>query len=159
MTISVGDRIPEASLQVMGENGPGPVTTDELFAGKTVALFAVPGAFTPTCSAKHLPGFIDKADAIKAKGVDAIVCVSANDVFVMDAWGKAQNAGDTVVMAADGDAGFAKALGLDMDTKAFGGPRSKRYSMVVKDGVVSALNVEDGGDFAVSDADTLLGQL
>lgn len=159
MAISVGDRIPEASLQVMGASGPEPKTTAELFGGKTVALFAVPGAFTPTCSAKHLPGFVKSADAIKGKGVDDVVCVAVNDVFVMDSWGKDQGAGGKVIMAADGDAAFTEALGLTMDTGGFGGRRSKRYSMLVEDGVVKQLNLEEGGGFEVSSAEVLLGQL
>ncbi len=159
MTISVGDRIPEATLQVMGANGPEPKTTAELFKGRRVALFAVPGAFTPTCSAKHLPGFVQNADAIKSKGVDDIICVSVNDSFVMGAWGKDQKTDGKVTMAADGAGAFSKALGLTMDTGAFGGMRSKRYSMLVNDGVVSKLNIEDGGGFGVSSAETLIGQL
>jgi peroxiredoxin len=159
MTISVGDRIPDATVQVMGASGPEPKTTADLFKDRRVALFAVPGAFTPTCSAKHLPGFVKSADAIKAKGVDAIVCLSVNDAFVMDAWGKDQGASGKVIMAADGAGAFSKALGLTMDTGAFGGVRSKRYSMLVEDGVVKTLNLEEGGGFGVSSAETLLGQL
>ncbi|MGD2132972.1 MAG: peroxiredoxin [Maricaulaceae bacterium] len=159
MAIAVGDKLPESALQIIGPNGAEPKSTGDVFAGRKVALFAVPGAFTPTCSAKHLPGFVQQADAIKAKGVDDIICVSVNDSFVMDAWGKAQGADGKVTMAADGDGAFAKALGLDMDTKAFGGVRSKRYSMLINDGVVEKLNVEEGGGFEVSDAETLLGQL
>lgn len=159
MTIAPGAKIPDGVLQVMGPNGPEPKSTADLFAGRTVALFALPGAFTPTCSAQHLPGFVQNADAIKAKGVDEIVCLSVNDVFVMDAWGKAQGASGKVTMAADGNGAFAKALGLDFDTAGFGGVRSKRYSMLVKDGVVESLNLEEGGGFDVSSAETLLGQL
>ena len=144
----------------MTSEGPNKVSTDDVFKGKTVALFAVPGAFTPTCSAKHLPGFVEKADEIKAKGVDTIACLSVNDVFVMDAWGKSQNAGDDVVMLADGNGDFAKATGLVMDGTGFGmGTRSQRFSMIVKDGVVSELNVEAPGEFQVSSADYILGQL
>jgi peroxiredoxin len=159
MTISVGDHIPDATVQVMGASGPEPKTTADLFKDRRVALFAVPGAFTPTCSAKHLPGFVKNADAIKAKGVDAVVCLSVNDAFVMDAWGKDQGAAGKVIMAADGAGALSKALGLTMDTGAFGGVRSKRYSMLVEDGVVKTLNLEDGGGFGVSSAETLLGQL
>ncbi len=160
MTIKVGDTLPEATFMTPSAEGPQPRTTAQVFGGKTVALFAVPGAFTPTCSARHLPGFLDKAQDLKAKGVDAIACVSVNDVFVMDAWAKSQNAGDTILMLADGNGGFAKALGLEMDASKFGmGPRSQRYSMVVKDGVVETLNVEDGGAFEVSSADYMLAQV
>lgn len=160
MTLSVGDRLPEANFMTMTADGPTKLSTDDVFAGKTVALFAVPGAFTPTCSAKHLPGFVEKASEIKAKGVDTIACVSVNDVFVMDAWGKSQNAGEDVVMLADGNGEFAKATGLEMDGSGFGmGTRSQRFSMIVKDGVVSELNVEAPGEFKVSSADHILGQL
>ena len=160
MTLSVGDRLPEATFMTMTADGPNKLSTDDVFKGKTVALFAVPGAFTPTCSAKHLPGFVEKADEIKAKGVDTIACVSVNDVFVMDAWGKSQNAGDDVVLLADGNGDFAQAIGLVMDGTGFGmGTRSQRFSMIVKDGVVSELNVEGPGEFKVSSADHILGQL
>jgi len=160
MTLSVGDRLPEASFMTMTADGPTKLTTDDVFKGKTVALFAVPGAFTPTCSAKHLPGFVEKADEIRSKGVDTIACLSVNDVFVMDAWGKSQNAGDDVVMLADGNGDFAKAIGLEMDGSGFGmGTRAQRFSMIVKDGVVSELNVEAPGEFKVSSADHILGQL
>lgn len=160
MTISVGDRIPAAALTQMGAEGPKPVSTEELFSGRKVAVFAVPGAFTPTCSAKHLPGFVEQADAIRAKGVDAIVCVAVNDVFVMDAWGKSQNVGDKVTMLADGSGQFAKALDVELDLVGRGlGVRSRRYSMIVDDGVVTSLNLEEGGGFEVSDAGTLLSQL
>lgn len=160
MTIKVGDKIPAATLTAMGADGPGPVSTDELFSGKKVAVFAVPGAFTPTCSAKHLPGFVSHADAIKSKGIDAIACIAVNDVFVMDAWGKSQDVGDKVAMLADGSGQFAKALDLELDLVERGlGVRSRRYSMVVEDGTVTRLNLEEGGGFEVSDAATLLGQL
>ena len=160
MTIAVGDKLPDVKLMKAGESGPEPVQTADYFAGKKVALFSVPGAFTPTCSAKHLPGFVEKASEIKAKGVDTIACVSVNDVFVMDAWGKSQNAGEDVVMLADGNGEFAKAAGLEMDGSGFGmGTRSQRFSMIVKDGVVSELNVEAPGEFRVSSADHILGQL
>lgn len=160
MTIKVGDRLPAAQFMTMTADGPRPITTDEVFKGKTVALFAVPGAFTPTCSAKHLPGFRDHKADFAAKGVDAIACVSVNDVFVMGAWAKDQNVGDSVILLADGNGEFTKALGLEMDGTKFGmGLRSQRYSMVVKDGVVESLNVEDGGEFRVSSADYMLAQL
>ncbi|MGE0829428.1 MAG: peroxiredoxin [Hyphomonadaceae bacterium] len=157
--IKVGDRVPEATFTSPGEDGPKPVTTNDLFAGKTVAFFAVPGAFTPTCSAKHLPSFREKAAELKAKGVDTIACTSVNDVFVMKAWAKDQNAGD-IVMLADGNGAFAKALGLTFDGSKFGmGERSQRYSMIVKDGVVKELNVEAPGEYKVSSAEYMLGQL
>lgn len=158
--IKVGDKLPEASFVAGTKDGPKPMTSSEIFDGKTVALFAVPGAFTPTCSVKHLPGFRDKAAEFKAKGVDQIVCTSVNDAFVMGAWGKDQNVGEDILMLADGNGAFATALGLEMDATGFGmGHRSKRYSMLVKDGVVKELNVEQGGEFKVSSADYLLGQL
>ena len=160
MSIKVGDKLPEATFTVMGPDGPKPVTTEELTKGKTVALFAVPGAFTPTCSAKHVPGYKAHVADLKAKGVDTIACVSVNDVFVMNAWGKDQGVGEDIVMLADGNGAFTKAIGLELDASRFGmGPRSQRYSMVVKDGVVKELNVEDGGEFRVSAADYMLAQL
>jgi glutaredoxin/glutathione-dependent peroxiredoxin len=160
MTIKVGDKIPSATLTTMTAEGPKPVTTDELFKGKKVVLFAVPGAFTPTCSAKHLPGFVQNADAIKAKGVDTVACVAVNDPFVMAAWGKDQKTEGKVTMLADGSAKFADALGTVLDLTERGlGKRSARYSMIVEDGVVKALNLEQGGAFEVSDAGTILKQL
>jgi len=160
MTIKVGDTLPDATFMTMTADGPAPVTTDDVFKGKKVALFAVPGAFTPTCSARHLPGFKDHAGDLKAKGVDVIACVSVNDVFVMGAWGKSQEVGDAVTMLADGNGAFTTALGLELDGSKFGmGKRSQRYSMVVNDGVVETLNVEEGGDFKVSSADYMLAQL
>jgi len=160
MTIKVGDTLPEATFMTMTADGPAPVTTDDVFKGKKVALFAVPGAFTPTCSARHLPGFKDHAGDLKAKGVDLIACVSVNDVFVMGAWGKSQEVGDAVTMLADGNGAFTTALGLELDGSKFGmGKRSQRYSMIVNDGVVETLNVEEGGDFKVSSADYMLAQL
>jgi peroxiredoxin len=160
MTIKVGDSIPEATLIKATDAGPTPVTTAELFGGRTVALFSVPGAFTPTCSAKHLPGFVSNADTIKAHGVDEIVCLSVNDAFVMRAWGQSANAGENVTMLADGSADFAKALGLEADFSKFGmGIRSQRFSMLVKDGVVTQLNIEEPGAFAVSSAEHLMSQL
>ena len=160
MTIKVGDKIPSVTLRVMSADGPTEVSTDELFGGKKVVLFALPGAFTPTCSAKHLPGYVQQADAIRGKGGDSIACISVNDAFVMNAWGKDQGVGDKIVMVADGSADFAQAIGLELDVTARGmGIRSRRYSMVIEDGVVSSLNVEEAGKFEVSDADTVLGQL
>ncbi len=160
MAIKIGDSLPKATFMTMTAEGPGPVTTDQLFGGKRVALFAVPGAFTPTCSAKHLPGFKEHAADLKAKGVDTIACVSVNDMFVMKAWAKDQGITDEVLMLADGNGDFTKALGLEMDGSKFGmGLRSQRYSFVAKDGVVEKLNVEEGGDFKVSSADYMLAQL
>ncbi|MFC4347456.1 peroxiredoxin [Kordiimonas lipolytica] len=160
MTIQLGDKIPAATLTTMTADGPGPVSTQEFFEGRKVVLFSVPGAFTPTCSAKHLPGFVEHADEILAKGVDAIACVSVNDVFVMNAWGKSAGVEDKVVMLADGNAEFAKALGLEMDASGFGmGTRSKRFSMIVEDGTVTQLNIEEPGAFQVSSAEHALTQL
>ncbi|HLZ85024.1 MAG TPA: peroxiredoxin [Caulobacteraceae bacterium] len=160
MTIKAGDTVPSATFTTFGPDGPRPITTDELLKGKTVALFAVPGAFTPTCSAKHLPGFKANAADLKAKGVDTIACVSVNDVFVMKAWGESQGVGDDVLMLADGNGDFTRAVGLELDASRFGmGPRSQRYSMIVKNGVVSELNVEQGGEFKVSSAEYMLAQL
>ena len=158
MTIATGDKIPNVSLKVMGANGPEDVTTEALFAGKKVVLFAVPGAFTPTCSEAHLPGFVVKADDIKAKGVDSIICMAVNDVFVMDAWGKAQNA-ENLTMLADGNGEFAQALGLEMDGTGFQmSNRSKRFALIANDGVVELLNVDAKG-FDVSSAETILAAL
>lgn len=160
MAIKIGDSLPKATFMTMTAEGPAPVTTDQLFGGKRVALFAVPGAFTPTCSAKHLPGFKEHAADLKAKGVDTIACVSVNDMFVMKAWAKDQGITDEVLMLADGNGDFTKALGLEMDGSKFGmGLRSQRYSFVAKDGFVEQLNVEEGGDFKVSSADYMLAQL
>jgi peroxiredoxin len=159
MTIKVGDRIPDVKLVKATDSGPEAVQSGAYFAGKKVALFAVPGAFTPTCSAKHLPGYVDKAAELKAKGVDEIVATSVNDAFVLGAWNKAGGSSD-VTMLADGNGDFAEALGLTMDGSGFGmGKRSQRYSMIVDDGVVSELNVEAPGDFSVSSAEHLLAQL
>ena len=158
--IKVGDKIPSATLMQMKDGGPKPVTTDQLFAGKKVALFALPGAFTPTCSAKHLPGFIQNSDALKEKGIDAIACVSVNDAFVMGAWGEQQKAGDKVMMLADGNGDFTRALGLELDATKFGmGKRSQRFSMVVDNGMVAQLNVEAPGAFEVSSADHMMALL
>ena len=160
MTIGVGDKIPSATLTTMGADGPAPLTTDEIFAGKKVVMFAVPGAFTPTCSAKHLPGFVAAAGDIKAKGVDTIACLSVNDPFVMGAWAKDQGTGDDVLMLADGSAAFTSALDTVLDLTERGlGVRSRRYSMIVDDGVVSQINLEEGGGYEVSDAGTILNQL
>lgn len=159
MTIETGHSVPDATFMTMGEDGPAPMSSSDLFAGKRVVLFAVPGAYTPTCSAKHLPGFKYHAEALKAKGVDTVACTSVNDVFVMDAWGKAQEAGD-VVMLADGNGDFAKAIGLEMDASGFGmGTRSQRYAMVVNDGTVEHLFVEGPGEFKVSSAEHVLENL
>ena len=160
MSIAVGSRIPETTFTRMGPEGPAPITTKDVFVGKKVVLFSVPGAFTPTCSKKHLPGYIKEADAIKAKGVNTIACMAVNDVFVMDAWGKAAGAGDKVLMLADGNAEFTKKLGLEMDASKYGmGLRSKRFSMIVEDGVVKELNVEAPGEFNVSSAEATACQL
>lgn len=160
MTISVGDKIPNATVMVATNDGPAKTDTNELLGSGKVALFSVPGAFTPTCSAQHLPGFVDQADQLKAKGIDKIVCMSVNDAFVMQAWGKAHNADDKVTMMADGNGDFAKALGLELDAKGFGmGQRSQRFSAVITNGVVETMNVEEGGAFEVSSADHMLGQL
>lgn len=160
MALKVGDKVPGATFTTWGADGPKPVSTDELFKGKTVALFAVPGAFTPTCSAKHLPSFKTHAADLRAKGVDTIACLSVNDVFVMHAWGEDQKVGDDVLMLADGNGDFTKAAGLEMDAGRFGmGTRSQRFSLVAKDGVVTELNVEQGGEFKVSSAEYMLAQL
>jgi glutaredoxin/glutathione-dependent peroxiredoxin len=158
--IQIGEKLPAHSFTVPGADGLKKMSTDEIFAGKTVALFAVPGAFTPTCSARHLPSFRDKAGEFKAKGVDVIACTSVNDGFVMGAWAKDNAIADSILMLADGNADFARAVGLDNDSSAFGmGTRSKRYSMLVVDGVVRELNVETPGEYKVSSAEYLLGQL
>ncbi len=162
MTIKVGDRLPDTGFTVMTAEGPAKKPTGEFFAGKKVALFALPGAFTPTCSAKHVPGFVANYAALKAKGVDEIACVSVNDAFVMGAWGKDQKSDGFVHMLADGNGDFTRALGLEMDGTKFGmGKRSQRYSMIVEDGVVKSLNIEAPGAFEVSSAEYLLssGQL
>ena len=161
MTVQIGDRIPSANLTLATAEGPRPVSTDEFFRGRKVALFAVPGAFTPTCSARHLPGFAEKLEDIRGKGVDQVACVSVNDAFVMRAWGDSQGVDqDSIAMLADGNGDFTRAVGLVMDAKGFGmGERSQRYSMIVDDGVVTQLNVEQGGEFRVSSAEHLLTQL
>jgi len=160
MSIKVGDKVPSANFMTMGADGPEPMTSEQLFSGNRVALFAVPGAFTPTCSAKHLPGFKEQAQALRGKGIDTIACTSVNDVFVMGAWGQEQSVGDDVVMLADGNGDFAEALGLVLDAQGFGmGQRSQRYSMVVNDGVIETLNVDEGGEFKISSADYMLENL
>ena len=158
--IKVGDRLPDVQFNVPTSDGMKQMRTADIFGGKMVALFAVPGAFTPTCSARHLPSFREHASALKDKGIDAIACTAVNDHFVMSAWAKDQNVVDDIVMLADGSGDFAKAVGLDADFSKFGmGPRSKRYSMIVKDGVVQSLNVEEAGEYKVSSAEHMLSQL
>jgi peroxiredoxin len=160
VAIKVGERVPSVTLMQMKGGAPQPVKTDDFFAGKKVALFALPGAFTPTCSAKHLPGFKQRAHEIRDKGIDLIGCVSVNDAFVMRAWAEDQAVGEDIVMLGDGSGDFTRALGLEMDATGFGmGKRSQRYSMIVDDGVVTELNVEAPGEFKVSSADYLLAQL
>jgi peroxiredoxin len=159
MTIQIGDRIPAATLNTLND-GVQAIRSDELFKGKTVVLFSVPGAFTPTCSAKHLPGYVDKLAELKAKGVDTVACMAVNDAFVMDAWAKSQNVPAEIVMLADGNASFARSLGLELDATAFGmGLRSKRFALVAKDGVVTHLHVEAPGEFRVSSAEAVLAVL
>lgn len=160
MTIKVGDSIPQASFVKATADGPQPVESDSFFKGRKIALFSVPGAFTPTCSARHLPGFVEKADELKAKGIDEVACTAVNDAFVLKAWADSAGAADKVTMLADGNGAFAKAVGLDMDASKFGmGQRGQRYSMLVEDGVVTQLNVEEPGAFNVSSADYMLEHL
>lgn len=160
MTIQQGDQMPAGTFKTMTREGPQNVTTDQLFAGKKVVLFSVPGAFTPTCDARHLPGFVQHAAAIKAKGVDTIACTAVNDVFVMNAWGKASLVEDKVLMLADGNGDYARALGLEMDARGFGmGVRGKRFALIVENGVATGVFVEGPGEFAVSGAEHVLGQL
>jgi len=160
MSIKAGERMPAGTFKRMTREGPKDLTTEELFKGKRVVLFSVPGAFTPTCDAKHLPGFVQLADQILAKGVDTIACMAVNDVFVMNAWGKASSVGDRILMLADGNGDYARALGLEMDGTKFGmGMRGKRFAVIVKDGVATAVNVEEPGQFKVSAAEYVLGQL
>lgn len=156
--IQVGDKIPDAPLSIGTADGPQNTTTGEFFGGKKVVLFALPGAFTPTCSAAHLPGYVVNADQLKEKGVDTIACLSVNDAFVMNAWGEAQNA-EEITMVGDGGGAFTKAVGLELDTADFGGVRSQRYAMVVDDGTVTALNVEEPQQFEVSSAEAMLAEL
>ena len=160
MTIKQGDKMPAGTFKQMTKDGPQNLTTDQLFAGKTVVLFSVPGAFTPTCDAKHLPGFVEKAAEFKAKGVDTVACMAVNDVFVMNAWGKASNVGDNVLMLADGNAEYAKALGLELNASGFGmGIRGQRFAIVVDNGVATKVLVEGPGEFKVSSAEHVLSQL
>ena len=160
MTISVGDRMPEGNFTVMTGDGPNAISTAEFFGGKKVVLFSVPGAFTPTCSAKHLPGFVENAAALQAKGVDTIACMAVNDVFVMNAWGKDQGVGNAVQMLADGNGDYARALGLELDASGFGmGQRGQRFALVVDDGVASGVYVEGPGEFKVSAAEAVLNTL
>lgn len=157
MTIKIGDKLPQAMLTKVTEQGPEAIDTASFFAGRKIALFSVPGAFTPTCSAKHLPGFVDKAEALKAKGVDEIACTAVNDAFVLGAWSKSSGADSSVTMLADGNADFAKAVDLVFDGSKFGmGTRGQRFSMLVEDGVVTRLNVEGPGEFRVSSAEYML---
>tara|TARA_B100000809_G_scaffold220407_1_gene228117 strand:+ start:617 stop:1099 length:483 start_codon:yes stop_codon:yes gene_type:complete len=160
MTIQVGDKLPSATLTTMTAEGPKPLTTSELCEGKKVVLFAVPGAFTPTCSVQHLPGFLENAQSFKDKGVDTVACVSVNDPFVMGAWGKDREVGENLMMLSDGNGDFTAAIGLEMDGSGFGlGTRSQRYAMIIDDGVVSTLNVESGPGLDVSSAETILSEL
>ncbi|MDY0065732.1 MAG: peroxiredoxin [Steroidobacteraceae bacterium] len=160
MAIKVGDKMPSGTLTLVTPDGPQKISADEYFKGRKVVLFSVPGAFTPTCDAKHLPGFVEKAGEIRSKGVDAIACLAVNDAFVMKAWSKSQNADGKVEMLADGNAEYTRALGLEMDASGFGmGTRGQRFSMLVDDGVVKQLNVEEKGEFKVSSAEYVLGQI
>jgi len=160
MTIKAGDSLPDATLYVMTGDGPEARATGDLFKGKTVAFFGVPGAFTPTCSARHLPGFVENAAALKEKGIDEIICFAVNDAFVMDAWGKAHDVGEAVMMVADGSADFTKAAGLELDLSEHGlGLRCQRFSMVVEDGTVKSINIDPAGDFDKTSAETMLESL
>ncbi|HEY4751307.1 MAG TPA: peroxiredoxin [Steroidobacteraceae bacterium] len=160
MSIKAGERMPAGTLKRMTKEGPKDITTDELFKGKLVVLFSVPGAFTPTCDAKHLPGFVQLADQFRAKGVDTIACMAVNDVFVMNAWGKASGVGDKILMLADGNAEYAKALGLELDAKGHGmGTRGQRFAILVKDAVATRVDVEAPGQFKVSAAEAILAHL
>ncbi len=160
MTIAKGDRVPSVTFKKMTDEGPVDVSSDDYFKGRTVALFSVPGAFTPTCSAKHLPGFVDSAEQLKSKGVDEIACTAVNDAFVMGAWGKSAAADGKVTMLADGNGDFVKALGLTMDATGAGlGLRGQRFSLIAKDGVITTLNVEEPREYKVSSAEHMLGQL
>ena len=157
MTIKAGDKMPEGSFGIMTENGPGSISTEELFAGKKVVLISVPGAFTPTCSMQHLPGFVEQAEALKAEGVDTIACTAVNDVFVMDAWGKDRGVGDSVMMLADGNGDYVKALDLEMDGTGFGmGMRGQRFAIVVEDGTATHVAVEEPGKFEVSAVEAIM---
>jgi peroxiredoxin len=157
MSIQVGDKMPAGSFGVMTESGPGAISTDDLFSGKKVVLISVPGAFTPTCSMNHLPGFVEQAEALKAEGVDTVACMAVNDVFVMHAWGKDRNVGDTVLMLADGNGDYAKALDLVLDGTGFGmGMRGQRFALVVEDGVATHVAVEAPGQFEVSKVEAIM---
>jgi len=160
MTIQAGEKMPSGALGIMTDSGPGGISTDDLFSGKKVVLISVPGAFTPTCSMNHLPGFVDHAEEILAKGVDTIACMAVNDIFVMDAWGKDRGVGDTVMMLADGNGEYAQALGLELDASGFGmGMRGQRFALIVDDGVATHVAVEAPGQFEVSKAETILAAL
>ena len=160
MTVQVGDKAPAGRFHVINVDGPGSLSTEELFSGKKVVVFSVPGAFTPTCSKEHLPGFVEQADAIKAKGVDTIACMAVNDMFVMDAWGNSAGAGDSVLMLADGNGTYAAALGLELDASGFGlGTRGQRFALVVEDGTITQLHVEAPMEFKVSSAESILENL
>lgn len=160
MSIATGDKMPEGAFGVMTDAGPGQITTDELFSGKRVVLFSVPGAFTPTCSMNHLPGYVEHAQGFVDKGVDTVACLAVNDVFVMDAWGKSRDVGDHVVMLADGNGDYTKALGLELDASGFGmGLRGQRFAIIVDDGVATAVAVEAPGEFRVSAAEAILDRL
>ena len=160
MTIKAGERMPSGTLKTMTKDGPKDVATDELFKAKQVVLFSVPGAFTPTCDAKHLPGFVQLAEQLRAKGVDTIACMAVNDVFVMNAWGKSANVGDKILMLADGNGDYSKALGLELDARGYGmGTRGQRFAVLVQDGVAKQVNIEAPGQFKVSAAEHVLSQL
>ena len=160
MTIKAGDRIPEGKLKVMGKDGPVNVTAEELLGKGRVVLFSVPGAFTPTCSAKHLPGFVERSAALRAKGIGKLVCLAVNDVFVMDAWGKSAGVGNSIVMAADGNGEYTRALGLELDARGYGmGMRGQRFALVIDDGTVRQVHIEAPGEFKVSSAEHVLGTL
>ena len=160
MSIKAGERMPSGTLKTMTKDGPRDVSTDELFRGKKVVVFSVPGAFTPTCDAKHLPGFVQLADQLRSRGVDTIACMAVNDVFVMNAWGKSAGVADKVLMLADGNGDYARALGLELDARGFGmGVRGQRFSILVEDGVAKQVNIEAPGQFKVSSAEHILGQL
>ncbi|HUN25344.1 MAG TPA: peroxiredoxin [Steroidobacteraceae bacterium] len=160
MAIKAGDRMPQGTFKTMSKDGPKDLASEELFKGKKVVLFSVPGAFTPTCDAKHLPGFVQLADQLKAKGVDTIACMAVNDVFVMNAWGKASGVGDRVLMLADGNGEYAKALGLTLDASRFGmGTRGQRFAIVAEDGIAKQVHIEAPGEFKVSAAENILGSL
>ncbi|MEC9375761.1 MAG: peroxiredoxin [Pseudomonadota bacterium] len=160
MTVKVGEKMPVGSFSIMKDEGPANLSTDELFNNKKVVIFSVPGAFTPTCSNQHLPGYVEKAADLTAGGVDTIACMAVNDVFVMDAWGKDRDVGDKVLMLADGNGDYAKTLGLDLDASGFGmGQRGQRFSIIVDNGIITHLNVEEPGEFNVSTCEYAIGQI